>query len=68
MKVADAIKQMSKLPLQRIVDSFTKDFPKPDEDRPGTSFCEMSRNSPTGNESLPFYSSTVPSRTRSGRY
>ncbi len=31
MKVADAIKQMSKLPLQRIVDSFTKDFPKPDE-------------------------------------
>ena len=50
MKVADAIQQMSKLPLQRIVDSFTKDFPKPDEnqardiilrnvrgtDRPGT--------------------------------
>ena len=33
MKVADAIKQMSKLPLQRIVDSFTKDFPKPDEDQ-----------------------------------
>ena len=31
MKLADAIKQMSKLPLQRIVDSFTKDFPKPDE-------------------------------------
>ena len=31
MKVADAIKQMSKQPLQRIVDSFTKDFPKPDE-------------------------------------
>ena len=31
MKVADAIKQMSQLPLQRIVDSFTKDFPKPDE-------------------------------------
>ena len=24
---------MSKLPLQRIVDSFTKDFPKPDEDQ-----------------------------------
>ena len=33
MKVADAIKQMSKLPLQRIVDSFTKDFPKPDEEQ-----------------------------------
>ena len=33
MKVADAIKQMSKLPLQRIVDSFTKDFPKPDENQ-----------------------------------
>ena len=33
MKVADAIKQMSKLPLQRIVDSFTKDFPKPNEDQ-----------------------------------
>lgn len=33
MKVADAIKQMSKLPLQRIVDSFTKDFPRPDEDQ-----------------------------------
>ena len=33
MKVADAIKLMSKLPLQRIVDSFTKDFPKPDEDQ-----------------------------------
>ena len=33
MKVADAIKQMSTLPLQRIVDSFTKDFPKPDEDQ-----------------------------------
>lgn len=33
MKVADAIKQMSKLPLQRIVDSFTKDFPKSDEDQ-----------------------------------
>lgn len=31
MKVADAIKQMSTLPLQRIVDSFTRDFPKPDE-------------------------------------
>ncbi|MYB44188.1 MAG: hypothetical protein F4X74_04545 [Acidimicrobiia bacterium] len=33
MKVADAINQMSTLPLQRIVDSFTKDFPKPDEDQ-----------------------------------
>ena len=33
MKVADAIKQMSKLPLQRIVDSFTRDFPKPDENQ-----------------------------------
>ena len=33
MKVADAIKQMSKQPLQRIVDSFTKDFPKPDEEQ-----------------------------------
>ncbi|MCY3538262.1 MAG: SAP domain-containing protein [bacterium] len=33
MKVADAIKEMSTLPLQRIVDSFTKDFPKPDEDQ-----------------------------------
>ena len=33
MKVADAIKQMSRLPLQRIVDSFTKDFPKPDENQ-----------------------------------
>ena len=33
MKVADAIKQMSTLPLQRIVDSFTKDFPKPDENQ-----------------------------------
>ena len=68
MKVADAIKQMSKLPLQRIVDSFTKDFSKPDEDQARDIICEMSRNSPTANESLPFYSSTVPSRTRSGRY
>ncbi len=33
MKVADAIKQMSALPLQRIVDSFTKDFPRPDVDQ-----------------------------------
>ena len=33
MKVADAIKQMSKLPLQRVVASFTKDFPKVDEDQ-----------------------------------
>ena len=33
MKVADAITEMSKLPLQRIVDSFTKDFPKPDENQ-----------------------------------
>ncbi|MCE2422429.1 MAG: hypothetical protein J4G03_03875 [Gemmatimonadetes bacterium] len=33
MKVADAIKQMSKLPLQRIVDSFTRDFPRPNEDQ-----------------------------------
>ena len=48
MKVADAIKQMSKLPLQRIVDSFTKDFPKPDESQAGTSSSETSRNSPTG--------------------
>lgn len=31
MKVADAINQMTTLPLQRIVDSFTKDFPKPDD-------------------------------------
>lgn len=30
MKVADAVQQMSSLPLQRIVDSFTKDFPKLD--------------------------------------
>ena len=68
MKVADAIKQMSKQPLQRIVDSFTKDFRSPTRTRRGTSSCEMSRNSPTGNESRPFCSSTVPSRTRSGRY
>ncbi len=80
MKVADAIKQMSKLPLQRIVDSFTKDFPKPDEDqardiilRNVEELTDGKRittvlQSPTGNESRPFYSSTVPSRTRSGRY
>ena len=35
--------------------------------RPGTSFCGMSRNSPTGSGSRQFCSSTVPSRTRSGR-
>ncbi len=33
MKVADAIQEMSKQYLHRIIDSFTKDFPKPDEDR-----------------------------------
>ena len=33
MRVADAIELMTKAMLQRVVDSFTKDFPKPDEER-----------------------------------
>ena len=34
MKVSEAVKEMSKMYLQRIIDSFTKDFPKGiDEDR-----------------------------------
>ena len=33
MRVAEAIELMTKAMLQRVVDSFTKDFPKPDEER-----------------------------------
>lgn len=33
MKVAEAVEQMTALYLRRIVDSFTKDFPKPEEER-----------------------------------
>jgi hypothetical protein len=33
MKVPDAVQEMSKQYLHRVIDSFTKDFPKPDEDR-----------------------------------
>lgn len=33
MKVADAVDCMTKAYLHRIIDSFTKDLPKPDEDR-----------------------------------
>ncbi len=33
MRVADAIELMTKAMLQRVVDSFTKDFPKSDEER-----------------------------------
>lgn len=33
MKVADAVEHMTKAYLHRIIDSFTKDFPKPDEGR-----------------------------------
>jgi len=33
VKVSEAIELMTKAYLQRIIDSFTKDFPKPDEER-----------------------------------
>ena len=33
MKVADAVQHMTKSYLHRIIDSFTRDFPKPDEER-----------------------------------
>jgi hypothetical protein len=33
MKVAEAVEHMTALYLRRIVDSFTKDFPKPEEER-----------------------------------
>lgn len=33
MKVSEAIELMTKAYLQRVIDSFTKDFPKPDEER-----------------------------------
>jgi hypothetical protein len=33
MKVPDAVQEMSKQYLHRVIDSFTKDFPKPDEER-----------------------------------
>jgi hypothetical protein len=33
MKVADAVQEMTKSYLHRIIDSFTRDFPKPDEDK-----------------------------------
>ncbi|WP_420633003.1 hypothetical protein [Candidatus Palauibacter sp.] len=33
MRVAEAIELMTKAMLQRVVDSFTKDFPKSDEER-----------------------------------
>lgn len=33
MKVSEAVQYMTKLYLQRVIDSFTKDFPKPTEER-----------------------------------
>lgn len=33
MKVAEAVDHMTALYLRRIIDGFTKDFPKPEEER-----------------------------------